>query len=80
MWLPPNQMSTAVLTCIIPQTVQIGAKDKITFSSRELSLTSQAAILTVTSPTNHAAVSFRNEIRRSKLKAVLFCVRIDAGR
>lgn len=60
MWLPPGQMSTAVVTCIIPQTVEIGAKDKITFATRDhISITSQSAILTVTSPATTGAVNIR---------------------
>lgn len=66
MWLPPGQMSTAVVTCVIPQQVQIGAQDKITFTTRELSVTSQSAVLTVTSPSSEGAVkTFPELIRKS---------------
>lgn len=50
MWLAPGQSSTAVVTVSIPPNVEVGVKDKITFTSQGIGLTSQSALLTVTSP------------------------------
>lgn len=50
MWLPPGQSRNAVVMCYIPPNMEIGTKDKITFSSQGLNLASQSAVLTVTSP------------------------------
>lgn len=50
MWLPPGQTRNAVVMCYIPPNIEVGTKDKITFSSQGLNLASQSAMLTVTSP------------------------------
>lgn len=60
MELLPGQTSMAVVTCIIPQSVSVGSKDKITFTTREqFSVTSQSAILTVTSPASTGVVDIK---------------------
>lgn len=46
-WLTAGQTTTVVLTAYIPPNTEIGAKDKITFTSQGLGLASQAATLTV---------------------------------
>lgn len=56
MWLPPGQTQTAVVSCYIPPNIEIGVKDKITFTAQGLNLVSQSAILTVTSPQSSALV------------------------
>lgn len=56
MWLPPGQSRNVVVTCYIPPTIEIGTKDKITFSSLGMNLASQAATLTVTSPLSAGTV------------------------
>lgn len=69
MWLPPGQVSTAVVTCYIPPNAEIGVKDKITFTSQGLSAASQAAILTVTSPASQGLVINKfhfNQMQRRK--------------
>lgn len=50
MWLAPGQTQNAVVTCYIPPNIEIGTKDKITFTSQGSNMASQSAIITVTSP------------------------------
>ncbi|XP_031633171.1 uncharacterized protein LOC116346974 [Contarinia nasturtii] len=50
MWLAPGQTNNAIVTCFIPANIEVGTKDKITFTSPGQNLASQSAILTVTSP------------------------------
>lgn len=56
MWIQPGQSNNAIVTCYIPPTVEIGTKDKITFTSQGANLASQSATLTVTSPQAHSLV------------------------
>lgn len=58
MWLGPGQTGTAIVTVVIPPNTQIGTKDKITFTSQGIGRTSQAAQLTVSSPTAPTVVRF----------------------
>ena len=48
-WLAAGQTTTAIVTAFIPPNTDIGATDKITFTSQGLGLASQAATLTVIS-------------------------------
>lgn len=64
MWLGPGQTSTAYVTVAIPPNAEVGTKDKITFVSQGLGMTSQSAQLTVTSvgaPTLVCSVHSNNE-------------------
>lgn len=63
MWLPPGQTRNAVVVCYIPPNVDVGTKDKITFSSQGMNMASQEAMLTVSSPVSAGTV-------RKKLKAI----------
>lgn len=58
MWLPPGQTRNAVVMCYIPPNIDIGTKDKITFSSTSqgMNIASQSAMLTVTSPVSAGMV------------------------
>lgn len=58
MWLPPGQTRNAVVVCYIPPNIDIGIKDKITFTSQGLNVASQSAILTVTSPLSAGLVRY----------------------
>lgn len=57
MLLPPGETRNAVVTCYIPPNIDIGTKDKITFSSQGMNMASQGAMLTVTSPVSAGTVS-----------------------
>lgn len=52
MWLAAGQTQAAIVTAYVPPNAQIGDKDKITFTSQGLGISSQAATLTVQSPTS----------------------------
>lgn len=56
MLVPPGQTRNAVVMCYIPPNIDIGTKDKITFSSQGMNFASQAAMLTVTSPVSAGTV------------------------
>lgn len=47
-WVPPGQTRNVVVMCYIPPNIEIGTKDKVTFTSQGTA--SQSAMLTVTSP------------------------------
>ncbi|XP_055323412.1 uncharacterized protein LOC129578614 isoform X2 [Sitodiplosis mosellana] len=53
MWVQPGQSNNAIVTCYIPPNIEIGTKDKITFTSQGANMASQSATLTVTSPQAH---------------------------
>lgn len=81
MWLPPGQSSSAVLTCIIPPNTEIGAKDKITFTSQtQQSIESQAAILTVITPASQGLVKALQITLWEKNNQYLNFDRIDVRR
>lgn len=63
MWLPPGQTRNAVVMCYIPPNVDIGTKDKITFTSQGMNFASQAAMLTITSPVSAGTVRVRESIK-----------------
>lgn len=50
MWIPPGQTKNAIVSCYIPPQMEIGTKDKITFTLQGTNMESQSAVLTVTSP------------------------------
>lgn len=55
--IAPGQTHNAMVTLYIPPNVEVGRKDKITFTSRGSNLASQSAVLTVTSPQSTTMVS-----------------------
>lgn len=57
LWIPPCQTQTVAVTCYVPPNIEIGSKDRITFSARGVNSESQSAILTVTSPQTTALVN-----------------------
>lgn len=65
MWLPPGQTKNAIVTCYIPPNMEIGTKDKITFTLQGTNMESQSAILTVTSPQSAGLVW---NISKTKMK------------
>lgn len=71
-------MQAAVVTCHIPQTVEAGIKDMITFTSRGIDTTMQSAMLTVTSPGVQTIVnlSICDTTTDSLFKLILFVCRI----
>lgn len=76
MLLPPGQTRNAVVVCYIPPNIDIGTKDKITFTSQGMNLAGQSAILTVTSPTSAGLVR-ENYIEEDKSKSsssLIICV------
>lgn len=55
LWLPAYYTQTVVVTCHVPSNIEIGTKDRITFTARGTNSESQSAILTVSSPQTSAS-------------------------
>lgn len=53
-WIGPSQTITVTVTAQIPQNVDIGTRDQITFSTQGIGSASAAAYLTVTSSTGNS--------------------------
>lgn len=78
MWLAPGQTNNAVVTCYIPPNIEVGTKDKITFSSQGQNLASQSAILTVTSAQSPIQVSKINSIHLFEIILFFFFTRLGS--
>lgn len=55
LWLPAYYTQTVVVTCHVPWNIEIGTKNRITFTARGTNSESQSAILTVSPPQTSAS-------------------------